>query len=1770
MAVQSQIEYYYKQDTNQILAGNNANIVTVGEMNALLTSSKTATPLTNINTVAKIKSIGQAISYRSDVVYNSASAGFGVGGFEGVSIPIASNQELWVYRGIQPPNTTPNNTPTNAGPGDSNHTQYNAYLHRPYKLYMLTETGSGVGTEPWLPFGNFFNNGTGNSNSPAPNNVFNRRQLSIVGNLDNSGLSAGNISQSIASGSFEMLGGAKESHPWVFTNYGQLGSPPVVGSSWNIFIEDTAVDGKFQLETFPELWDSSIGGAPSGTNSVNANNANASLVTNINVSRNGSTLGTTSAILGVSSSGHFGKPMGQVKLTEVGFSGASAFYTITQVNNVPSNYWSLTVSTPVITGTWPPANNASISMSFSGPQLITSIAQVQNATFNTQPNYSTTKLKNGFYTYTSSAFDTESPDGTGASGSSQFGLFSDLDNYVEYKATVASNNVGDVKVTYTGSTGVPLFSNISPGFNSTFTASPGTVSASNDTAQTFTLELVANSAFGTPPVDIYSTRINDVYLSLSSSLTNSIDGLYIFNQLPSDDIYVTASMLLNAWTGSDVGAKYGDSTSLYAISPATPVYGEGEAGDGTTWPTASINIYKGNYPANVPNETASPLHTQEYITQFGDYGNNGIAITTSFVLPSESISFQDCLSLSLSVTSGSNLASIVQNSLIVSEYTLEFNNASSQENGDGRVPTFIDNSYKGTDGFSNAPDCQPLLNNVVQERNNPYIQIVDYPNSPYDPSNFQQILSGSAEKSTVPVSNYDTVGWVNSRYEGSQTSAYRVNSIDGLINGFGKSPVIDYKRAYLGYADQVTDPYPVVNNKTQVNILYLINAGGDALNPLISEYTAYDVLGTWDEGGLGTIGINQISGSTQFDALNGVQTTFKVGKQAIPLLYSQVGAKEFAQAIPIAGNSEQVSTITSSFIEYDMSSQGSSTSTQQLDTKNAKYFNVAQGIGNQSVALFPQDPGTFDGTNFTISSGSGFGIQRASPDVAGVIELPIITASIGSYTAPTNVFGTEYFGNPGEVFFTTDPLGSGSVDLSDDYMVRGTFSLPATYPSRYKTKKYVKKSNKKKTTWNNSNIGNLSFSFESTTSDVLDLGESNWTQEPFSWLDDASPNGYQDPTMTFYMGNIDGTPNGTEIVASFNALSSQTGFNSQKTIYTHQIEADDVLNWLTNNGHTPSDVQFVTYDMAFQSNTTLQSGTRYRFRCFGELVDEPIGQTGNSLVNVFNPTNLPDEGDGATGGSPSSRIPYTSNIPSKGPYVSMNVVGDQIASSLSSNALNFPYWDFASGSNNIGQNGFEYGIDNQSTPFSQTSNVQAPDANSIYFNNASGSLRTAPNNSNTWIGSVATLPTCTQAGVYYAFGFQGLTSGLGQLNGQTFKFRSTNGSTFQEATLIYNGGNAGNGGFIPGDTITFTKATLEFYGFGTVSGDIVFTLTDDYTNNNQIGSSIITIAKTAKFNQSIASILTNIATIGNSNDQGKIQIVEKGVPNHFFTGSIQSLDNTNATYAIITVGGSSTLANGGNVSSYNNPFNNVSDELIVEFTTGSAAGGGSGGTGGFNTTEIELQSPNGNNNYGLGYYQGYLPYTASANNNFPGGVEPQDTAWPLPNVPYVFKINDEIRFENDEKKAYKIVNILSPKQNFIINQINKLRLTVAPLREGQQGIAPSTNLNFFLIRRYVDAPNSVIVNRVFPYGSLPTVKEFVSSDNNILTYNDGSGPSTGANATGSTSIMETSGSFIEYIKPLLKSDNTPSGIILPEFPIDALATSPDEVIRDLRDKKLID
>jgi hypothetical protein len=212
-----------------------------------------------------------------------------------------------------------------------------------------------------------------------------------------------------------------------------------------------------------------------------------------------------------------------------------------------------------------------------------------------------------------------------------------------------------------------------------------------------------------------------------------------------------------------------------------------------------------------------------------------------------------------------------------------------------------------------------------------------------------------------------------------------------------------------------------------------------------------------------------------------------------------------------------------------------------------------------------------------------------------------------------------------------------------------------------------------------------------------------------------------------------------------------------------------------------------------------------------------------------------------------------------------------------------------------------------------------------------------------------------------------------------------------------------------------------------------------------------------------------------------------------------------------------------------------------------------------------LKDPNGNLSYDNEYYIGYLPYKPGPNSAFPGGQEPSDTAWPRPNLEWKVEQNDEIRFLNNEGQSYQIIDVVSPQQNQQQTGEFKLKLTL------DRNIAPGINLQFFLIRRYVYSPNTLISNNIFPYGALPQLTKWVDTKNtSIQTINSGSETANFPSASSGTMTESASGSFISYTPPLRKQDNTPTGIVFPEYPTAAIQLAPDVIIKDLRDKKLIE
>ena len=1574
-----EVKYYFNEDTNQILVSGSS---TKSGMNTLLTSPKNS-PIVNGNTTAKISSLGANLTY---TIQN---------GSDTTTIPIADNQELWVYRGWQPVNT-----------GDANAYRYNPHLHRPYKAYMLTETGSGITATPFSPTGfPLYSNTPFNDGNLF--DVADRFEERVLGS--NGSISTQDRVNSVAafSGSFTIENQNREVHPYVFTKYSRL-SPP--GSGSTVEIKDS-----------------------------------------------------TQAV-------------------------------------------------------------------------VATLVQTQTAAGFTTVPISGSSLTNGEYTFTSSVF--HKPRSIDR-GFTQFGLFTEYADFAEYEA-INDSATDPVRVEYTSSDSdlTPLFFDLPKDKTVQYTALVGTPSFTPVSGFTNTIVNPSASAVGSLP-NLFSTRVNDVYISYSSSLSQSIDGLYIFNQIPSADLQVTVSAFLQSWQGVESGFQFGETNTTYSISPDPPFYGLDTTGGEPTFPTASILIYTGSYPSAVPT-----ILDDHYVSSSfsSSVMHQGLAVTMSTLIPSSSISLKDCLSVAVSVSSGSANSASVEQGLIVSRYELEFNTPLPDTGSDGRVPVFIENAFADTDGFENAVDCQPLYNTIVTDntlRRNPLIQEVEYnipetfqldvdqrllpsqapftplnsfsfnayvydstetvgvnttgffavdddssqkdatqiefnnryyeggdssntrlfandsynvwdvetnriirfpsssgdlqfnvistsftagslssrgkytlvvsggtstgANSPfndgdktvmellygealttgasmivsqvplsdgtvqitttgtgtglelditsinsgtellitvsspgrghkdgdlltipqavltpvfgnaivrdleitlsftyglYNPSNFEAILEDTAIKSSVPESFYTQTSSIIPRYNGAKSTAPDVNTTIGLVGGFGKLPVIDYKTAYFAYCDQVIDLYPVINNKTLFNVKYLINEGGDPKQPNLSLYTAYDIQGSWQANGVARIGINQISGSTQYDTLNNIQPVYEVTKLPSPYLYSQTGATSYSTWIPLASDVYSPGVTTDTFENYSMNIDGNPFQASSENQINIVLPNVVSASNDTIV------------NDYTIVQGARYGLSGSNDSTV--------------YASSSILTTTSAYAVPGEVYFNKDqfaidndnpayPTRNGDLPtglgLSDSYTINLNVEFPSTPPLEIETE-----TGGRRTTYfgknANESVGYIQLELLTSTTDgnTQPYNDTQWGGE--SNLIDSSD---YDITISFNYGPSTFREINVRTIMpnaiTFNRLSgAQTTTNTVGVIldiFSYNIDNYLITNFGANFGARKARYALFKFRLKTNTNVPIVAEKRYRWRVTQNYTQT---RTGAVQYNKFNPTNTINLVDNP---NPDQLI----QPPLLGPFVSMEVQGTKTPAE-------------------------EVGYD----PFTDSRNFLAP-----------------------------------------------------------------------------------------------------FWDYSSSAG-------------------------------------------------------------------VKSLDT-----------------------------------LILTSSIGNASYGST--------------------------IMGELNYTASANDRFPGGQEPADAAFPYTGIPWsVIKPGeiynqggtdyDEIRFENDENLSYKILDYKSPSENN-----GKLEITL------DGNVPESTNKDFFLLRRYVYSPNTILIDREFPYGSLPVTKEFIPTTNTTTDTVNSNGAASGTSEdTGSlsTSTSSQSGSIVTIYKPLTKADNTPSGIIFPEYPTELIDVTPDELIVNLRDKKLID
>lgn len=141
----------------------------------------------------------------------------------------------------------------------------------------------------------------------------------------------------------------------------------------------------------------------------------------------------------------------------------------------------------------------------------------------------------------------------------------------------------------------------------------------------------------------------------------------------------------------------------------------------------------------------------------------------------------------------------------------------------------------------------------------------------------------------------------------------------------------------------------------------------------------------------------------------------------------------------------------------------------------------------------------------------------------------------------------------------------------------------------------------------------------------------------------------------------------------------------------------------------------------------------------------------------------------------------------------------------------------------------------------------------------------------------------------------------------------------------------------------------------------------------------------------------------------------------------------------------------------------------------------------------------------------------TSNPNFSSGFEPDFLGFPQITTDWSLEIGDEIRFENDENQTYKIIEVFPPFTQDPINEERIGRLKIVVNRD----IDANVDLNFFLIRRYVQDEGNLIIDFPKPYG--------------IPIENDSA-----------------------------------TGLLFPKFPVKELSVEPDQVLKNLLEQKLIE
>jgi hypothetical protein len=181
----------------------------------------------------------------------------------------------------------------------------------------------------------------------------------------------------------------------------------------------------------------------------------------------------------------------------------------------------------------------------------------------------------------------------------------------------------------------------------------------------------------------------------------------------------------------------------------------------------------------------------------------------------------------------------------------------------------------------------PIMNSINENRLSTIYEEVSYNPAIQTPSNFAQIISGSAIKADIQDSNYTTKRHILPRYEGCKSTTQQLNVwTPGDIGTYGKIPSVQNLKTMVAYCDSISGWPPERMNASAIHILYLIKADGTVITPNVSENSLYSNKGTFESGEKVIISPKTVSSGNPLQYRN----IIRGGTRIEPILYTQSGS----------------------------------------------------------------------------------------------------------------------------------------------------------------------------------------------------------------------------------------------------------------------------------------------------------------------------------------------------------------------------------------------------------------------------------------------------------------------------------------------------------------------------------------------------------------------------------------------------------------------------------------------------------------------------------------------------------------------------------------------------------------------------------------------------------------------------------------------------------------------------------------------------------------